>query len=519
MLNVFHEFTHRTAGPKNQDMAEKSQSNRLLVFMLVGIAVGILLGGFSPAAGDAVAFVGDLFIKALLTLVVPLIIASMIVGINHIGDIRRLPGVGGKTLAYYMLTTAASVILGIVLVLIISPGGADTERERIELRGGQLMEREGYIISDRSLTLVDSGFARSFDDRYMIVLLDQGKARGIVAKVHGPNSSVITVKDWTDPNGEPKTPRPLGVGLRVDLTVTEIVKAKKSSMGEVLREVVTSLVPRNLFKAMANNDVLPLIVFSLVFGAVLMTLGERGRPVLRLFEGLNEAIMKIILLLMLAAPVGVGALIAGRLARAGGFAGFGPELLRLGKYSLTVMVGLLIHAFITLPLILRFFGKRRVGTYSKNIAPALTTAFSTASSAATLPLTIQCTNERNRVPLHITNFVLPLGATINMDGTALYEAVAAIFIAQVYGIELGLGHLIIIFLTATLAAVGAAAIPQAGLVTMIIVLRAVNLPIEGISLILVIDWFLDRCRTTVNVWGDAVGCAVIERYEAGSEKR
>ena len=184
-----------------------------------------------------------------------------------------------------------------------------------------------------------------------------------------------------------------------------------------------------------------------------------------------------------------------------------------------VIVGLLIHAFITLPLILRFFGKRRVGTYASNIAPALTTAFSTASSAATLPLTIQCTNERNRVPLHVTNFVLPLGATINMDGTALYEAVAAIFIAQVYGIELGLGHLIIIFLTATLAAVGAAAIPQAGLVTMIIVLRAVNLPIEGISLILVIDWFLDRCRTTVNVWGDVVGAAVIERYDTACEKR
>ena len=496
-------------------MTDKTRSNRLLVLMLIGIAVGILLGGFSPAAGGAVAFVGDLFIKALLMLVVPLIMASMIVGINRIGDIRRLPGVGGKTLAYYMLTTALSVIVGIILVLVIVPGGADTEHERVELRGGKLMEREGYIISDTTLTLADSSFARSYDDRYMIALLDQGGMRGIVAKVHGPNNTVVTVKGWMAPDDEPATPRPLGAGLRVDLAVTEHVKGKKASIGEVLRDVVTSLIPRNLFKAMANNDVLPLIVFSLVFGGVLLTLGERARPVVTLFEGLNEAIMKIVLLLMLAAPVGVGALIAGRLARAGGFAGFGPELFRLGKYSLTVIVGLLIHAFIVLPLILHFFGKRRVGTYARNTAPALTTAFSTASSSATLPLTIQCTSERNRVPLHITNFVLPLGATINMDGTALYEAVAAIFIAQVYGIELSIGHLIIIFLTATLAAVGAAAIPQAGLVTMIIVLRAVNLPIEGISLILVIDWFLDRCRTTVNVWGDVVGCAVIERYEGG----
>ncbi|MBN1592625.1 MAG: dicarboxylate/amino acid:cation symporter [Candidatus Coatesbacteria bacterium] len=379
------------------------------------------------------------------------------------------------------------------------------------------MEREGYVITDNTLKLADSSFSRSYDDRYMIALLDQGSIRGIVSRIHGPNNNTVTVKGWTDANDEVAKPKPLGVGLRVDLAVTELVKGKKRSIGEVLIDVITSLIPRNLFKAMANNDVLPLIIFSLVFGAVLLTLGERGRPVIRLFEGLNEAVMKMVMLLMLAAPVGVGALIAGRLANAGGFAGFGPELARLGKYSLTVILGLLIHSLVILPLVLHFFGKRKAGTYARNTAPALTTAFSTASSSATLPVTIQCTSERNGVPLYISNFVLPLGATINMDGTALYEAVAAIFIAQIYGIQLGMGHLIIIFLTATLAAIGAAAIPQAGLVTMIIVLRAVNLPIEGISLILVIDWFLDRCRTTVNVWGDAVGAAVIERYEGGHE--
>lgn len=148
-----------------------------------------------------------------------------------------------------------------------------------------------------------------------------------------------------------------------------------------------------------------------------------------------------------------------------------------------------------------------------NTITALTTAFSTASSAATLPLTIQCTTEKNKISDRTASFVLPLGATINMDGTALYEAVAAIFIAQIYGIDLGSVHMVIIFLTATLAAIGAAGIPEAGLVTMVIVLQAVNLPIEGISLILVIDWFLDRCRTTVNVWGDTVGAAVVDNLE------
>ena len=187
--------------------------------------------------------------------------------------------------------------------------------------------------------------------------------------------------------------------------------------------------------------------------------------------------------------------------------------MRLGKYFATVVSGLLIHGLIALPFILYFIAKRPVIGYVKNCAPALTTAFSTGSSAATLPLTIECTRSRNGVPAHIANFVLPLGATVNMDGTALYEAVAVIFIAQIYGIQLGIVQLVVIFLTATLAAVGAAAIPQAGLVTMVIVLRAVDLPIEGISLILVIDWFLDRCRTTVNVWGDMVGAAVVERLE------
>ena len=168
---------------------------------------------------------------------------------------------------------------------------------------------------------------------------------------------------------------------------------------------------------------------------------------------------------------------------------------------------------IILPLILRFFGQQNVRRYTINTAPALTTAFSTASSAATIPLTMECVTSGSGVSKRTASFVLPLGATINMDGTALYEAVAAIFIAQIYGIDLTSVQMVVIFLTATLAAIGAAGIPEAGLVTMVIVLQAVNLPIEGISLILVIDWFLDRCRTTVNVWGDAVGAAVVDTLE------
>lgn len=494
-------------------MGKTLSTNILLLAMLVGIVLGAVLGGVSPEAGRQVKFLGDLFLKALLMLVVPLVMASMIVGITGLGDIRRLGGIGGRTIAYYMATTAFSVLAGILLVNIIQPGRADTPEAQLALRGGEGYEEARYKVVGTRVTLAEARFERQSDERYMVELVDQG-VRGELAGKQEPGPERV-VTGWTR-EGEKTAPKAEGVGVRIDLTVAGNVKGKEDrTIGDVLKDVLLGLVPENLFDAMAKTQVLPLIVFSLIFGAVLTTIGEKGRPVILLFQGVNEVIMEIVRLLMLLAPVGIGALIAGRLGDAGGFKGFLPELEKLGLYSITVIGGLLIHALITLPLILRVLGKRKVIPYAGNVASALTTAFSTASSSATLPLTMRCTTERNKVSERTASFVLPLGATINMDGTALYEAVAAIFIAQMYGIELTSVHMVVIFLTATLAAVGAAGIPEAGLVTMVIVLRAVNLPIEGISLILVIDWFLDRCRTTVNVWGDSVGAAVIERTGGG----
>lgn len=260
-------------------------------------------------------------------------------------------------------------------------------------------------------------------------------------------------------------------------------------------------------------NVLPLIVFALLFGAVLSTLGERGAIAVDLFRSLNDAIMRLVHWVMTVAPIGIFGLVAGRIGNAGGFAGFLPELIAVGKYSFTVVLGLAIHGIVTLPLILWLVGRRNPVQYVRGVAAALLNAFSTASSSATLPLTMEGVEEENGISNRTASFVLPLGATINMDGTALYEAVAAMFIAQVYGIELGPIQQLVIFLTATLAAIGAAGIPEAGLVTMVIVLRAVGLPIEGITLILTVDWLLDRFRTTVNVWGDAVGAGVVETLE------
>jgi len=283
------------------------------------------------------------------------------------------------------------------------------------------------------------------------------------------------------------------------------------SQQKTLIDVLIGLIPPNIIDAAAKGKVLPLIVFSLLFGGVLVTIGKKGKPVIDFFEGLNIAIMKLVTLVIYFAPIGVMALIGGIIARERET--LNQLLTGMGWYSLTVILGLLIHAVVILPLILRIFGKQKPGEYFANMAQALTTAFTTASSSATLPITMEAVEKKNKVPKKAASFVLPLGATINMDGTALYEAVAALFIAQIYQVDLSIGQQMVIFLTATLASVGAAGIPHAGTVTMVFVLSAVGLPLEGIGLIWAIDWFLDRCRTTVNVWGDSVGAAVIGQTE------
>jgi len=304
--------------------------------------------------------------------------------------------------------------------------------------------------------------------------------------------------------------------IKPGVGVTPVAQELPSMVGErtyTVVDVIVNMIPENVFAAAAETNVLPLIVVSLVFGAILTTLGEKGRPVIKFFEGVNAAVLKLVYLVMMFAPVGVFALVATKLGAAGGGEAFWGELYKLGKYAITVLAGLAIHGLVVLPLLLFVLGRRNPFRYAFNLLTAFATAFSTASSAATLPVTMRAVETRNNVSNEAASFVLPLGATINMDGTALYEAVAALFIAQVYGIELTAAQQLVIFFTATLAAVGAAAIPEAGLVTMVMVLTSVGLPVEGIGAILAIDWFLDRCRTTVNVWGDSVGAATVDRLE------
>ncbi|MHC4840664.1 MAG: dicarboxylate/amino acid:cation symporter [Planctomycetota bacterium] len=284
---------------------------------------------------------------------------------------------------------------------------------------------------------------------------------------------------------------------------------------ESMLQVVKGMFPKNLVAAAANMNVLGLIVFSIVLGGVLSTMGERGKPVLDFFISFYHALMKIVHLVVWYAPIGIASLLMYRMGAAGD-AFFTTDIPRLGWYIATVIGGLAIHVLVVLPAIYWIVKKRNPYRYLFGMAQALMTAFGTASSSATLPITLECAKENNGISERTAGFVLPLGATINMDGTALYEAVAVIFIAHTMGMDLTVGQTVVIFFTATLAAIGAAGIPEAGLVMMAIVLTAVGIEPDKAALILAVDWFLDRFRTAVNVAGDSIGAGVIDHYERDS---
>lgn len=290
----------------------------------------------------------------------------------------------------------------------------------------------------------------------------------------------------------------------------------------VFEHLVSLLFPENIFRAMVEGQTLSVIVFFVFFGVVVVMLGERARVVVDLAEAVFAVMMRMAELVLWLAPAGVFCLLAWSIARIG-LGVFGEAI---GIYMGTVLLGLLLHAFVVLPAVLWVFGRSNPFVYLRQMRSAVLTAISTSSSSATLPVTIECATSRGGVGRRSAGLVLPLGATINMDGTALYEAVAVVFIAQAFGIEIGGAQLVLIALTATLAAIGAAGIPSAGLVTMFIVIDAVNqslqaanpqavlIPAAGVGLVIGVDRLLDMVRTGVNVWGDAIGAKIISKIDS-----
>jgi Na+/H+-dicarboxylate symporter len=289
----------------------------------------------------------------------------------------------------------------------------------------------------------------------------------------------------------------------------------------VMSNLVQQLIPSNIVSAAAGGQPLPVIFFSIFFGVVVTMIGEKGRLIARFAEAVFDALMVMVHVVLWLAPVGVFALMAWSIARIG----LQTFAQAIGLYMITVIVGLFIHAFIVLTLLCWLLGRSNPFKYFVQMRQALMTAIGTDSSSATLPVTIECATEQGGVSKKAAGFVLPLGATINMDGTALYEAVAVVFMAQAYSIHLGMTEMVLVAITATLAAIGAAGIPSAGLVTMVIVIQAVNtsvldanpdlqtIPIAAIGLIIGVDRILDMLRTSTNVWGDAVVAKIVSRSE------
>jgi proton glutamate symport protein len=398
--------------------------------ILLGMAFGVLFGFLAlqfswgkDLVTDWIKPFGTIFINSLKLIAVPLIVASLIMGVAGLKDISKLSKMGGRTIGIYVLTTVLAVSIGLALVNIIKPGKFITEETRTELT---------------------TNYAG-----------DAAKRK----------------------------------------------EAADAQAGQGPLQALVDLVPENIVGAASSNgNMLQVIFFVIFFGVGLILIPyEKAKPVIDFFDGMNEVVLKMIDLIMLAAPYGVFALLASLVVESPS----ADIFVALGMYSLTVVIGLSIMIFAFYPILVGYFTKRSYGSFFSGIAPAQLLAFSTSSSAATLPVTMERTIEHLGVDEDVASFVLPVGATINMDGTSLYQGVAAVFIAQAFGMNLDLMQQLTIVVTATLASIGSAAVPGAGMVMLVIVLQSIGVPPEGLALIFAVDRPLDMCRTVVNVTGDA----------------
>ncbi len=445
--------------------------------MILGIIWALLSStlGWSAFTIDWIDPFGTIFINLLKLIAVPLVLFSIISGVANIGDPKSLGRMGGKTLFIYLITTIMAISLGLVLVNTIKPGKLIDKESRIDNRINYEIwaNSEGHDIKDGVHYLKDPKYA----DR--------------VAAISNLTHDQITEMSVSD----------------------KLEKAKQQQNVSPLQPLI-DIVPDNFFYSLSNNGLmLQVIFFAIFFGVCLLFIpNKKSQPVLDLVDGINEVFLKMVDLVMQAAPFFVFALLAGVVSKmAGDDIGKVVEIFKgLSWYSLTVLIGLLLMIFIVYPSILKGFVKKipYVGFF-KAMGPAQTLAFSTSSSAATLPVTMECVEQNLGVDKKVSSFVLPIGATVNMDGTSLYQAVAVIFLAQLHMIDLTFGQQLTIVLTTTLASIGSAAVPSAGLVMLIIVLDSVGLNPAWIAIIFPVDRILDMFRTVVNVTGDATVCSII----------
>lgn len=413
--------------------------------IIIGLVLGLVYGVIAAASGwgsftsDWIAPFGTIFLNLLKLIAIPLILASLVVGVASLRDLKKLSRIGGKTLGLYLLTTTIALLIGLTLVNTLKPGNTVTAETQAKLE-------------------------QTYQDE-----VEMSRDMASEARDRGPLQPLI------------------------------------------------DLVPTNFFSSASDNGNMLQVVFVAIFIGIglLLIPKEDAEPLLSVFRSLNELVIRLIDLIMYTAPIGVFGLLADAITSiATGTAGGIASLLgALGYYSLTVVLGLAIMVFVVYPVFMTLFTSISVGDYFQAIAPAQLVAFSTSSSGGTLPVTMEVSQKNLGVSEEVASFVLPLGATINMDGTALYQSVAAVFIAQVLGISLALTQQLNIVLLAVLASIGAAAVPSAGTVMLVVILESIGVPSAGIALIWAADRPLDMLRTTNNVTGDTMVASVIAASE------
>lgn len=403
--------------------------------ILIGLVLGLIWGlmasvfGIASFTTDYIKPFGTIFVNLLKLIAIPLVLASLIVGITNLNDVAKLSRMGLKTILFYMVTTVFAITIGLTVVNVMQPGKALPKETQAELQASYSGNIEG---SEES---------------------------AIEFKERGPLDFIVDI------------------------------------------------VPENIVQSASDNG----NMLQIVFVAILLGIGiiqiprEKGEVLIRFFDSLNDVIIKLVDFIMLTAPYGVFALMAAVIVDlAGDDLTKAVDLLgALGWYCIAVLLGLILHVLIVYSSLFKMFSKMKLKDFFKAIRPAILLGFSTSSSSATLPVTMERVEKNVGVDEEVSSFVLPIGATINMDGTSLYQAVAAVFIAQALGLDLSIAQQLTIVLTATFASIGAAGVPGAGIIMLVIVLQAIEVPVEGIALILGVDRILDMCRTAVNITGDA----------------
>ncbi|MCH8568518.1 MAG: dicarboxylate/amino acid:cation symporter [Balneolales bacterium] len=413
--------------------------------IIIGLILGLIWGLISSQAGlndftsEFIRPAGTIFINALQLIAIPLVLASLVVGVTKLNDITKLSRMGGKTIGIYITTTILAITIGLIWVNLLQPGKALPEETRIEL-----LQSYEENVEDRRQTAEEA--------------LDRGRLQPLV-----------------------------------------------------------DIVPQNVIQSMSSNsNMLQVVFIAIVIGIGLIQIEKRkSQQLIDFFDAFNDLIIKIVDYIMLIAPYGVFALLASVIVDLAGddLRRAFDLLMALGWYSVAVLLGLFTHMMLVYAVLFKIFSNMSLKNFFRGIRPAMLLGFSTSSSAATLPVTMERVEKNLGVEEEVASFVLPVGATINMDGTSLYQAVAAVFIAQAVGMDLSLAEQLTIVVTATLASIGTAGVPGAGIVMLVIVLNSVNVPVEGIALILGVDRILDMCRTAVNITGDAAVSVAVASSE------